>query len=57
LDKNSRIFELLKPEPVGKLLENHRSGRQDNHKLLFSLVLFEHWLREVLSNGEQQESR
>jgi asparagine synthase (glutamine-hydrolysing) len=51
LDKNSLMFELLKPEPVRKLLEAHRSGRQDNHKLLFSLVMFEQWLRGTRSNG------
>jgi asparagine synthase (glutamine-hydrolysing) len=47
LDKNSLMFELLKPQPVRKLLEVHRSGRQDNHKLLFSLVMFEQWLRQM----------
>src|SRR5437016_7390229 len=45
LDKGSLMFELLKPEPVQKLLETHRSRRQDNHKLLFSLVMLEQWLR------------
>jgi asparagine synthase (glutamine-hydrolysing) len=50
LDKGSLMFELLKPEPVWKLLEAHRSGRQDNHKLLFSLVMIEQWLRGVRSN-------
>jgi len=45
LDTNSLMFELLKPEPVRKLLEAHRSRRQDNHKLLFSLVMLEQWLR------------
>jgi asparagine synthase (glutamine-hydrolysing) len=49
LDKNSLMFELLKPEPVRKLLEAHRSRRQDNHKLLFSLVMFEQWLRGIRS--------
>src|SRR5438552_14180362 len=39
LDTNSLMFELLKPELVGKLLEAHRSRRQDNHKLLFSLIM------------------
>jgi asparagine synthase (glutamine-hydrolysing) len=47
LDQNSLMFELLKPEPVRKLLEAHRSRRQDNHKLLFSLVMFEQWLRAI----------
>jgi asparagine synthase (glutamine-hydrolysing) len=46
LDKDSLMFDLLKPEPVRKLLKAHQSGQQDNHKLLFSLVMFEQWLRE-----------
>src|SRR5437870_5232854 len=49
LDKGSLMFELLKPEPVQKLLEAHRSRRQDNHKLLFSLVMLEQWLRRTWS--------
>jgi asparagine synthase (glutamine-hydrolysing) len=47
LDEGSLMFELLKPEPVRKLLSDHRSGRQDNHKLLFSLVMLEQWLRRA----------
>jgi len=50
LDRNSLMFELLKPESVRKLLEAHQSRRQDNHKLLFSLVMFEQWLRGIRSN-------
>jgi asparagine synthase (glutamine-hydrolysing) len=50
LDENSLIFGLLKPDPVRKLLTAHQSGRQDNHKLLFSLVMFEQWLRTIRSN-------
>jgi asparagine synthase (glutamine-hydrolysing) len=45
LDETAMMFSLLKPEPVRKLLNQHRSGRQDNHKLLFSLVMLEQWLR------------
>jgi asparagine synthase (glutamine-hydrolysing) len=45
LDPASLIYGLLKPEPVRELLEAHRSRRQDNHKLLFSLVMLEQWLR------------
>jgi asparagine synthase (glutamine-hydrolysing) len=47
LDPSSRMFDVLRPEPVRTLLEEHRSKRQDNHKLLFSLVLFEQWLRSA----------
>jgi len=52
LDENSLMFSLLKPESVRKLLEAHRSRRQDNHKLLFSLVMFEQWLRGIKSHRE-----
>ena len=52
LDGSSLIFNLLKPEPVRRLLETHRSGRQDNHKLLFSLVMLEQWLRGSWSRQE-----
>ena len=47
LDRQSRMYGLLAPEPVRKLLADHQSGRHDNHKLLFSLVMFEQWLRGV----------
>ncbi len=44
-DSDSKIFQYLSPGPVRELFEQHSSGRQDNHKILFSLVLFEEWLR------------
>jgi asparagine synthase (glutamine-hydrolysing) len=45
LDGSSLMYSLLDPAPVKKLLDEHQSHRQDNHKLLFSLVMFEQWLR------------
>src|SRR5438552_15927289 len=53
LDDNSLMYNLLEREPVRKLLSDHRSGRQDRHKLLFSLVMVEQWLRRTASNREQ----
>jgi asparagine synthase (glutamine-hydrolysing) len=53
LDKSSLMFEMLQPEPVRKLLENHRSGRHDHHKLLFSLVMLEQWLRGTQSDQKE----
>jgi asparagine synthase (glutamine-hydrolysing) len=47
LDEKALLFGLLKPEPVRQLLNSHQSAQQDNHKLLFSLVMFEQWLRGV----------
>jgi len=49
LDESSFVFGLLDPKPVRRLLEGHQSGRQDNHKLLFSLVMMEQWLRGARS--------
>lgn len=45
LDKGSKIYQYLRPSVVGALFQQHASGRQDNHKVLFSLVVFEEWLR------------
>lgn len=45
LDDNSKIYRYLRRTGVRKLLEEHASGRQDNHKILFSLIVFEEWLR------------
>lgn len=45
LDPDSKIYEYLRPAPVRELFDAHASGRQDNHKILFSLALFEEWLR------------
>jgi asparagine synthase (glutamine-hydrolysing) len=47
LDSSSRMFDILRPERVRSLLADHQSRRHDNHKLLFSLVLFEQWRRSA----------
>ena len=46
-DEKSLMYSVLSPAPVQKLLADHQSRRQDNHKLLFSLVMVEQWLRGV----------
>jgi asparagine synthase (glutamine-hydrolysing) len=45
LDEKSKIYEYLRPSAVRELFEKHSSGQEDNHKMLFSLVVFEEWLR------------
>jgi asparagine synthase (glutamine-hydrolysing) len=45
LDGSSKIYQYLRVGAVRELLEQHASGRQDNHKILFSLIVFEEWLR------------
>lgn len=45
LDSSSKIYQYLRPAAVSELFDQHASGRHDNHKILFSLVVFEEWLR------------
>lgn len=45
LDTGSKIYQYLRPSVVGELFRQHASGRQDHHKILFSLAVFEEWLR------------
>ena len=52
-DKDSLMFDLLDPKRIRHLLEEHRTGRQDNHKLLFSLVMLEQWLRTHATQATQ----
>lgn len=45
LDPSSHVYEYLSLPSVKLLLDEHRSGKEDNHKVLFSLVVLEQWLR------------
>ena len=45
LNKGSRIYQYLRPQAVRELFEQHAAGQNDNHKVLFSLAVFEEWLR------------
>src|SRR6266850_1130202 len=45
MDGQSRMYQYLRPQAVQKLFKEHSSGRSDNHKILFSLIVFEEWLR------------
>ena len=49
MDKGSLMYRFLQPEAVRHLLDDHRSKRADNHKLLFSLAMVEQWLRSLRS--------
>jgi asparagine synthase (glutamine-hydrolysing) len=50
LDRSSLMYDLLEPGAVASLLADHRAGKDDNHKVLFSLAMFEQWLRGVRSS-------
>jgi asparagine synthase (glutamine-hydrolysing) len=45
LDAKSLMYDYLEPKAVHALLQDHQQGRRDNHKILFSLVVLEEWLR------------
>jgi asparagine synthase (glutamine-hydrolysing) len=46
LDKNSRMYDFLKPLEVQSLYKDHTDGKADNHKILFSLIVLEKWMRD-----------
>lgn len=47
LDSSSLMFQFLRPKAVQHLLKEHISRKNDNYKILFSLVAFEEWLRSI----------
>jgi asparagine synthase (glutamine-hydrolysing) len=53
LDQSSAMYALLDPDVVRTVLNHHRAGKQDNHKLLFSLIMVEQWLRGFQSSESQ----
>jgi asparagine synthase (glutamine-hydrolysing) len=56
LDPQSHLFEYLQPAAVRGLLDEHRSGASDHHKILFSLVVLEEWLRTSFVPAEHHSS-
>jgi asparagine synthase (glutamine-hydrolysing) len=45
LDGSSLMYQFLRPQRVQQLLKEHISNKNDNYKILSSLVIFEQWLR------------
>jgi asparagine synthase (glutamine-hydrolysing) len=45
MDGQSKMYQYLRPHSVQQLYKEHASGWCDNHKILFSLIVFEEWLR------------
>ena len=45
LDPSALMYRYLSPAAAQKLYYDHRQGVNNNHKILFSLVFFEQWLR------------
>jgi asparagine synthase (glutamine-hydrolysing) len=44
-DPKSLMYRFLRPDVACRLLDEHQAKRQDNHKMLFSLIVFEQSLR------------
>jgi asparagine synthase (glutamine-hydrolysing) len=51
VDGGSLMYQFLEPRVVRRMLDEHREGRHDNHKMLFSLIVFEQWLRATEEPG------
>jgi asparagine synthase (glutamine-hydrolysing) len=45
MDEGSLMYRFLKPAAVRQLYAEHRTGRHDHHKVLFSLVVIELLMR------------
>jgi asparagine synthase (glutamine-hydrolysing) len=44
-DGDSAIYQFLNPAAVRQLYSDHVAGRSNNHKILFSIIVLEEWLR------------
>jgi asparagine synthase (glutamine-hydrolysing) len=47
LNDKSLMYKWLRKDKICRMLSEHRNGQKDNHKILFSLVVFEEWLRST----------
>ena len=57
LDPESQIYRYLRPAAVQSIFTKHSSGEGDHHKILFSLVVFEEWLRIHFSPETNRDVR
>jgi len=45
MNSDSLLYRYLRPPAVQRIFLEHQSGQNDYHKILFSLMVFEEWLR------------
>lgn len=45
MDSDSLMYRYLQPAAVQQLFKQHQAGQNDYHKILYSLMVFETWLR------------
>jgi asparagine synthase (glutamine-hydrolysing) len=53
IDNRSLMYAFIQPEAVRRMLDEHRAGRHDNHKMLFSLIVLEQWLRSSADSSRR----
>ncbi len=51
VDPQSLLYAHLRHDTVNGLLREHVAGEQDHHKILFSLIVLEQWLRNQSGRG------
>ena len=56
MDRGSHLYRYLRPSAVQRIFKQHQAGRNDYHKILFSLVVFEEWLRVKFSSQAKTDS-
>lgn len=56
-DTQSLMYNYLDPGSIQALFQEHRSGRADRHKILFSLVVLEHLLRKYDTSSSAPRRR
>ena len=47
LADDALVYRFLRPERVRRLVADHHAGRRNHHKVIFSLVVLEEWLRRT----------
>jgi asparagine synthase (glutamine-hydrolysing) len=52
---DSPIYEYFRREKLNTLQQQHSSGERDNHKLIFSLMVFEQFLANNVGPGQPSE--
>jgi len=51
-DPKARIYDVLSPEYVGQVLDQHCSGAANRRLLIWSFLSFEWWLRNYMSGAQ-----
>jgi asparagine synthase (glutamine-hydrolysing) len=57
LDPGARSHEYLRRDAVASLLQQHLAGAADNSSLLWSILIFEMWQREVVDGRARARGR